>query len=208
MPDGSIGKGSSSLHWIRSSDVLSLFRPECASHFVQFYADDVFLIENVAYLTSKALEIGESSVLIATPAHLSAFEKQLAKHGVDFDASRATGRYVPLDAAQTLAGFLVDGAPDPLKFEDTVGAMVREAGKSSDNGFIFAFGEMVTLLCADGRPRGAIRLEQMWNALARKCRFSLYCAYPLSIFDSKPDVSLLLQICAEHSLAIPAETLF
>jgi hypothetical protein len=208
MPSQVAKEVSSSAPWLRSPEFLSPYRPESASHFVQFYGEDSFLVRNVAYLTSKALEIGESSVLIATRSHLNAIEKRLTEEGVDSDGLRKSGRYVALDAAETLARFLVNGEPDPLKFDHVVGATVRQAAERSGNGFVFAFGEMVALLYADQRAQASVRLEQMWNSLARKHRFSLYCAYPLVNFENNPDVNALLQICAEHALAIPAETFF
>jgi superfamily I DNA/RNA helicase len=189
-------------------DLLTLSNPETASHFVQFYADDAYLIENVALLAARALGRGDCAILIATPRHREALDHKFAARQMEFDRWRGSGRYVALDAAQTLAGFLVGGEPDPVKFERTVGALVDDVIGKSAHGFVFAFGEMVALLYADGRPQAAVRLEQTWNALARNRCFSLYCGYPLSSFERALDVNALLQICAEHSLAIPAETLF
>ena len=64
---------------------------------------------------------------------------------------------------------------------------------------------MVALLCADGKPEAAIRLEQYWNNLARTMPFSLFCAYPMSSFKREEDAGLLLKVCNEHSAVIPAE---
>jgi hypothetical protein len=159
-------------------------------------------------LAARALGRGDCAILIATPRHREALDHKFAARQMEFDRWRGSGRYVALDAAQTLAGFLVGGEPDPVKFERTVGALVDDVIGKSAHGFVFAFGEMVALLYADGRPQAAVRLEQTWNALARNRCFSLYCGYPLSSFERALDVNALLQICAEHSLAIPAETLF
>jgi hypothetical protein len=194
--------------WIRSPDLLRLYKPEAASHFLQFYSEDSFLIKNLAYLVPKALESGESVVLVATPSHLNSLEEKLSASALDLNGARSAGRYVTLDAAQTLSQFMVDGGPDPVRFDQAVGAVMREASRTSGNGFVFAFGEMVALLCAEDRPMAAVRLEQLWNGLIRKLQFSLYCAYPLSCFDGKAGASAVHQICAEHHLMIPAETLF
>jgi hypothetical protein len=53
---------------------------------------------------------------------------------------------------------------------------------------------------------GALRLEQLWNAVARNSRFSLYCAYPIAVTVSDPTLEAIFDICAEHSITIPAET--
>ncbi len=65
------------------------------------------------------------------------------------------------------------------------------------------FGEMVSLLCAANNPDAAVRLEQLWNYLSLRHRFSLHCAHSLSSLHGEPDT--LLKICAEHALAIPSE---
>ena len=192
---------------VKCPELLNLHKPQAARHLVQFYADDSVLIESVSYLAGKALAAGESSVIIATPAHIGAIENRLACYALDLNSLREAGRYLSLDAAQTLAQLVTDSAPDQGKFDQVVGAVLRHATKSSANGFVFAFGEMVALLCADNRAPAAVSLERLWNTLAHQCHFSLYCAYPLVCFGDQPDLDVLSQICAEHSLTIPAETL-
>lgn len=192
---------------VRYPELVSLHKPEAAQHLVQFYAKDSALIESVSYLAGKALAAGDSSVVIATQAHITAIENRLECYSLDLNHARDAGRYVSLDAGQTLAQLVVDGVPDPGKFDNTIGAVLGHATESSARGFVFAFGEMVALLCADNKAPAAVSLERLWNSIARKYHFSLYCAYPLVCFGDQPDLDVLSQICAEHSLAVPAETL-
>src|SRR2546427_165767 len=63
------------------------------------------------------------------------------------------------------------------------------------------------LLCAEGRPEAAIRLEELWNDLAKTLSFSLLCAYPLGAFRGKAHGATLLRICGAHSRAFPSEGL-
>ncbi len=111
-----------------------------------------------------------------------------------------------LDAAQAASQILLDGSPDEAKFEDLIGDTIRSAAKNSANGFVFVFGEIVALLCAADNSAGAVRLEQLWNSLAERNHFSLYCAYPLTSLGTVPDADAVMKICAEHSLTIPTET--
>jgi signal transduction histidine kinase len=67
------------------------------------------------------------------------------------------------------------------------------------------FGEMVALLCADGNIDAALKLEQLWNDLARSHSFQLYCAYPMKVFDQESHSQAFLKICAEHTHVIPTE---
>ncbi len=191
----------------RCPELLRIHKPESSSqHLVQFYEDESSIVENVAYLAARTLASGDSSVVVATETHLEQIRQRLACSSLDLDAARDSGRYVTVDATRALSKFMVDGQPDKAKFDDIVGGIVRNAARNSSNGFVFAFGEMVGLLCAANNPDAAVRLEQHWNSLAEQHRFSLYCAYSLSSLGREPDANALIQICAEHALTIPTET--
>jgi hypothetical protein len=190
----------------RCPELLRLHRPESTQHIVQFYDDETLIIENVSFLSLQALDAGNTSVIIATDHLRRQIRQRLADFGIDISAVQSSGLYVEADAAGTLARFMVDGWPDTVKFDVTVGGLVRVAERNSASGFVFAFGEMVALLCAAGNPQAAILVEQLWNSLAARCRFSLYCAYPMSSLGDMPDIDALLQICAAHALTIPTET--
>src|ERR1700694_4483116 len=191
---------------IKCPDLLALHKPETSGHVVQFYEDDTFMIENVSYLVAKSLTAGDSSVLVATETHLDRIQTRLTSCGLVLNRFREVGRYVALDAAETLSQFSVDGWPDEKKFNEIIGGLICRSTEKSANGFVFAFGEMVALLCFANRPAAAVRLEQLWNALAQAHRFSLCCAYTRESFGREPDLNALYQICAEHSLAVPAES--
>src|SRR5580704_4899261 len=112
-------------------------------------------------------------------------------------------RVAAFSRIRTLLEILVDGWPDEAKFDRVIGGIIRRATKTSVDDFLFAFREMVSLLCAANNPDAAVRLEQLWNYLSLRHRFSLHCAYSLSSLHAEPDT--LLKICAEHALAIPSE---
>ena len=65
---------------------------------------------------------------------------------------------------------------------------------------------MVALLRADGRGEAALRLEELWDALAHTLPLSILCAYPMTSFSAERDVTPLLEICAQHSHVTPAES--
>jgi MEDS: MEthanogen/methylotroph, DcmR Sensory domain len=190
----------------RCPELLSLHKAESAQHIVQFYEDDSSIIENVSFLAAKALAAGDSTVLVATEFHLERIRERLRSYALNLDALNESGRFLAVDAAETLARFMVGGHPDATKFDDVVGGVIRNAARQSANSFVFAFGEMVALLCAADNPGAAIRLEQLWNSLAERHRFSLYCAYSLGCLGRNPEADDLIKICAEHALTIPTET--
>ena len=64
------------------------------------------------------------------------------------------------------------------------------------------FGEMVAVLCAAGRMKAAIELEQLGNELAETHSFYVRCAYPMTEeLNGEPYAT----ICAEHSSVLPTE---
>jgi signal transduction histidine kinase len=179
-----------------------------AAHVVQFYGDDGFLLDELSRFIGTALGAGESALVIATKEHRDGLARRLKMWGLDTTWAIAQGRYVALDAAETLANFTVGGWPDAARFAELVGGLIEtvRAASGSEARRVAAFGEMVALLWMEGKAEAAIRLEELWNELARTYAFSLRCAYPMSSFCRKEHGDLLLKICAEHSAVIPGES--
>jgi signal transduction histidine kinase len=177
------------------------------AHSVQFYADDGFLIDGLGRFVGAALGAGDAAIVIATTAHREALAARLAARGLDLGRAAAAGRYVALDAAETLATFMVDGQPDPTRFADQVGGVVARAAAAAagEPARVAAFGEMVALLWAGGAPEAALALEQLWNDLAGRHSFDLHCAYPIGLFPHAADADRVARICAAHTHVTPAE---
>jgi len=173
-------------------------------HLVQYYEKEGFLYDRVTDFMSDGLRGSDAAVLIATRAHRSGVESRLARRGVDLAYLTAGGRYHALDAQDTLSRFMVDGTPDPHRFAETVGPVIRTA-RTGDRR-VLAFGEMVALLWAEGSREAAIRLEQLWNDLAREETFALMCAYPISRFDDPGYAKPFADINAAHTWVTPAES--
>ena len=172
-------------------------------HFVQFYDDDEFLVEAVSGFAAAALTAGQVGLVIATAEHRRTLEEKLAAEGIDVAEAVASERLVLLDAAETLAGFLVDGVPDRGRFNATVGETIARMARGGHQ--IHAFGEMVAMLWVEGNRDGAIRLEEMWNELRNQHRFALFCAYPMTGFGDRDDEAALAGVCGAHDRVMPSE---
>jgi len=179
-----------------------------SAHVVQFYGEDEFLLDELSRFIGTALGAGEAAVVIATKDHRDGLARRLQAWGLDTAKAVAQGRYVTADAAETLAKFTPGGWPDAIRFAQVVGGLIAHltTGSNGEPRRIAAFGEMVALLWAEGKPDAAIRLEQLWNDLAQTYSFSLRCAYPMSSFHREEHGELLLKVCAEHSAVIPGES--
>lgn len=172
-------------------------------HAVQFYDTDAFLLDAVTRFLAIGLRAGELAIVVATPAHRAALEGCLHAEGLDLCAARAAGGYVALDAAETLAEFMVTGTPDSIRFNEVIGGLITQAGSNRP---VRIFGEMVALLAADGEYAAALRLEALWNALQQRQAFTLLCAYPLHEFGDAAGGDNLGPVCAAHSRVIPTES--
>jgi len=175
-------------------------------HTVQFYQDDAFFIDGLSRFIGSAIVAGESAVVIATQGHRDALNRILQSRGLDLRNAIDQGRYIALDAAATLAKFMRGDWPDPELFKETISPVLARSSVAAQHGLIFAFGEMVAVLCAQGNAEAAVRLEQFWNEVAESYSLSLLCAYPMSGFDRESDGDGLSRICAEHTHVIPAES--
>jgi len=187
---------------------LSQRSTENHAHLVQFYGEDRFLIDELTQFIGAALGAGSSAVVIATKGHEESLAQKLKEQGLDLEKLIASGRYVALDAAEILSKIMADGLPDTARFSEVIGGVLARAASAAQdpNRRVVAFGEMVALLWAEGKPEAAIRTEKLWNQLARAYSFSLRCAYPMQGFCREEHADSLERICAEHSAFIPDES--
>ena len=175
--------------------------PLRADHFVQFYESGEQLVSEVAAFAADALCAGGSAIVIARPDRLAAVHERL---GTSIDDA-ARGR-IFMSSAQALLDSFMDGdLPDPVRFHRSIGTIVETAVRAGRP--VHAFGEMVALLCAQGRYAGALRLEALWNELIERYRFSLYCGYPHDAFPSAEQSEMFRHVCALHRRILPAASL-
>jgi PAS domain S-box-containing protein len=176
-----------------------------SAHSVQFYFEDRHLIEGLAGLVATALVSGDAAIIIATKVHRESLARELKDRDLDTSRAIAAGRFVCLDASETLARIMLNGMPEPERFSRLMGGLItkaRAAAKSEQVGLVI-FGEMVALLWAEGKHQAAIRLEELWNDLAAQYSFSLRCAYPMNGFHKQEHADSFAKICAAHSSVLP-----
>lgn len=178
-----------------------LVQADSGGHVVQLYGgDDQLLAKNVSrYLTEGVRQL-DGLVVIATPAHIQAIARNLAEESASAVlAAEREGRLVFLDARETLDRLLVDGRPDRMLFESVIGGVLSDVLACSGSGKARAFGEMVSLLWADGKEDEAAILEGFWNELLAGSRCHLYCAYAIDLFAEGAAETDLSAIVGAHS---------
>jgi signal transduction histidine kinase len=176
-------------------------------HDVQFYFDDQFLIKSLSAFVRNALDAGTSAIVVATASHCVGLADQLRRDGTDLTSVIGHGRYLALDAAETLDGFMLNGSPDEFRFGECIGDMISRSAHAAlhENATVSIYGDMVSVLWQRRDTQGALRLEELWNQLSADYSFRLLCGCPITGFDRKTHTDLFARICCQHNAVIPAE---
>jgi len=169
-------------------------------HLVQIYSSEDVFLDSLEGFVAGGIAADDAVIVIATPEHRGELEQRLVARHIDVPAARLSGSYLPLDAHETLAQFMVDGWPDDDRFNDLIARLLSRPRREGRR--VRAFGEMVALLLAGGHKGATVRLEYLWHKLCEVERFSLLCAYPKSGFRRDPS-ALLHDIFAAHSKVVP-----
>jgi CheY-like chemotaxis protein len=173
---------------------------DCSHHHeVQFYSDDSSFLASLGAFVSGSLKAGQRTVVVATELHREALQRYLRAQDFDFPMAIGQRLYIPLDAAEVLSMFMESPGPNRQRFRATLGPLVACTGAQQKK--VVVFGEMVALLCAEGKMTAALQLERLWNELLKGRNLSLRCAYPI-VADIKED--RYADILAEHSAVLPA----
>ena len=151
---------------------------EPTGHAVQFYADDSFLIDSVSRFIGTALGAGDAAIVVATKPHRIQLAQRLTARGFDPLPATRAGRYVVLDARETLAKFMRDGHPDAAAFKELAGNLISAAHAAAESkpSRVVIFGEAVAVLWADGNPDAALALQHLLNELAKSHPIAIHCA--------------------------------
>lgn len=174
-------------------------------HVVQLYGqDDRLLSQNVGRFLLEGLKRGDGLLVVATAEHRGTLVRRL-KEERGYAQAVLEGRLVFLDAGATLARFMVDGSPDPERFQRVVGEALSGVQARSVHSGVRAFGEMVGLLWQAGQQSAAIRLEELWNELLQTNQVSLFCAYPIDVFGPEFRVANLDAVLCAHSHLLPVD---
>jgi hypothetical protein len=106
----------------------------------------------------------------------------LAARSFDVVALQRSRDLVLLDGNEILSRFVVDGKPDARKFKDEICHLIESVSCGRARCTVRLFGQVIDVLWQQGNRDGAIRLELLWNQLARAEASSAICVYALGNF--------------------------
>ncbi|MDQ6829349.1 MAG: ATP-binding protein [Gemmatimonadota bacterium] len=172
---------------------------------MQFYEHDDYLAESVADYLAGGFAAGQPLIAIATEPHRQAFLSRLNAKGLPVERACRTGRLTLLDASDTLSTFMENGLPNPERCRATLGMVLERSRRIKPDATLRLYGEMVDVLWREGNCDGAIKLEAIWNDMAKSHSFALLCAYSLGGFPNEAHTHGFEQVCRQHEHVIPTE---
>jgi hypothetical protein len=170
-------------------------------HEAAFYSDDASFLEGFTLFVGAALRAGNAVIVVATESHRYSLLPRLQQYGLDITAAIEQGRYISLDAADTLSTFMVNDAPDRARFLEATADLITRAAAvaKGEHPRVAVCGECEPPLWTLGNGEAAIRLEQLWNEIAGRYDIDILCGYPLGSFYDERGSHLFQRICEQHS---------
>src|SRR5262249_32916517 len=135
------------------------------------------------------------------PEHCAAFAAALDARRLRSHALEQAGRYRVFDARATLERFMVDGSPDRRAFAEAVEQLIERATRPGLP--VRGYGEMAALLRDDEDRSGALQVETLWNDLAERYPFALFCGYAMASFAGARDLAAAKAVCDRHNAVAP-----
>lgn len=174
-----------------------------AQHIGLLYRNDEQMIVSACCYIVEGLRRGEAVIVVATRSHWSAMVGRLAmESSIDLVDAVMHGQLRNMDADIVLSSLLDDGMPDPHRFEEGAGSLIERARKRF--GGVRVFAQLAGILWQEGNRAAAVRLEELWNGLARRLPFALLCPYQTDIGGTDGYNSLLKCVCSAHSYLLPS----
>ncbi len=171
-------------------------------HAALFYPNDRQLLDQVSRFIGAALSSGNSAIVVATGPHRESLMQGLQAYGLDMAAVVEQGRYVALDAADTLLPCMVNGELDSIQFLQTFENMIRKAASTAQakHPHVAVFGEGADLLWKQGNREAAIQDEKLCSQLCNMHNVDILCGYSMHNAEGILDETISQKICAEHSI--------
>jgi CheY-like chemotaxis protein len=170
-------------------------------HQVGFYSNDRYLLDDLTLFIGAALQRGNAAIVVASELHRNSLLPRLQAYGLDIATVIEEGRYISLDAADTLSAVMSHGMPDPFRFLRRWGDLIGIATKAAkgQQGRVAVFGECVHLLWARGNAEATIQFEKLGNQLAKTHDIDILCGYSPGGVRGGMGSHIFQQICAQHS---------
>jgi DNA-binding NarL/FixJ family response regulator len=148
-------------------------------HEALLYSSGELLLDQWASIAEDALNAGATFIVLTFDARQSRLQAMLEARGVNVARAVRDGRYLSLSVPEAISRWMVNGLPDETRFWSAVTSVMLTAAKAStaEQPQVVACGECAPSLCAQGDAEAAIRLEQLWDEVAKTYHLDVFCGY-------------------------------
>ena len=148
-------------------------------HEAVYYSTDELMLDDWASTADDALNAGATFIVLAFDEHRSRLQAMLEARGVNVAHAIRDGRYISLSVPEIVSQWTVDGLLDETRFWTGATSIMLAATRAStaEQLQVVACGECAPSLCAQGDAEAAIRLEQLWDEVARTYHLDVFCGY-------------------------------
>ena len=169
-------------------------------HVAQFLPDDETWVASFVDFIRHELSMGKAVIVLATESHRQSLVRALQEHGVDIGTATKQGRYIPLDADETLASFMDGDLVVEARFRKAADKLIASAAGAvgGDPSRVAACGEGTPRLWMGGKVDAAVQLEHLWDEIARANGIHVLCGFVLEDAQRRQE-DVYKKICAEHS---------
>ena len=165
---------------------------------MMFYARHEAWCSEAAGLVRVALSRGDAVTVFASEITRMGVAKQLAAQGLDTTQVITDGRYVVVDAAETLQDMTRNGQPDEQLVSAVVETLNSRLAVSRPASRMTIIGEIAPGVSRD-QGDALLGIERLWNALAGDRPFLTVCGYSTDrLRGDGQDRRLWPGVCSEH----------
>jgi hypothetical protein len=166
-------------------------------HFAQFQRGLDALTDSASVFLEAGLRQGNSLLIVAPAQRVDQLFDRLATARLHPKGLVDSGQLAVLDSAAILDKLSSNGLTDWARFRGLLGpvmAQLRPHGRGTR-----IYSEIANMLWEAGDTEAAIRLEELWNALAGAYPFSLFCGYTMDTQCERAYAAPLEELGRTHS---------
>jgi DNA-binding NarL/FixJ family response regulator len=173
-------------------------------HEVGFYSEDSLVVDEFVRVGKTALDAGKTFILAAQEPRQREVRYTLEAFGVNVERAIAERRYLAFAIADVLSAFMIDDRLDEEQFWKTsISLLARAAGAARcEPPGVAVCGEGCAFLLRSGKPELAIRIEHLWDELARMFNVEVSCPYLTAGIEYEPTGDVFRRVSAEHSAVL------
>jgi hypothetical protein len=172
--------------------------PEQNSHRVHFFEPSRFPAVEIANFLYDGLNLGESTVLIASLEHASQIESEIEKRGLNIQELSGAGLWVVTEVRELIQA-LQSGVRAATVVESFIELVVRPAQAQSDKQRVRIYGELEDSILSQLRnPEMALDVERYGNQLVAEGATKIFCGYSTNAFPDASFARPFIRLCRLH----------